>query len=338
MTYYYDETGVYPTRIDAIKHGKNPKFYYHDDFFSKVNWSTEPSESLEELYRQRAQQIRDNYQHVVICYSGGVDSTQVLETFYYNNIHIDEILVVGAFSQDKEKGSDDNHNGDIYHNVFPTLDGMNLPNTKITIADYTDKFRAPNQFSLIEKFGPEFYKHIGVRTSVHNLFWYDIDKFIGINKRTAYVMGKDKPLLKYHAPSKRYFTLFHDISYVDYGNKYQYENGDRVSFYSDPDASAIMVKQCHLIKQNAKITLREGKDLYDVYTNQITPIIYNLRNPLNHHSQKSKLVYLSARDMFMLNNKDSEMFNIYKQGIHKLSNEIDLSKKYIFESKPYFID
>ena len=68
---------------------KNIKFYYYDDVFSLVNWNLEPKESLEDLYRKRAEQIRKDYEYVILAYSGGHDSSQVLETFYYNNIHID---------------------------------------------------------------------------------------------------------------------------------------------------------------------------------------------------------------------------------------------------------
>ena len=88
-------------------------FYFYDEEFSKINWFIEPKDSLQTLYRKRAEQIRQDYEYVILAYSGGHDSTQVLETFYYNNIHINEILMVGAFSQDSYTGSDENHNAEI---------------------------------------------------------------------------------------------------------------------------------------------------------------------------------------------------------------------------------
>ena len=93
MIFYYDHYGnIFHNRYDAII-APNPCYlYYYDKEFSQANWNVEPSKSLQELYRERAEWIRNNYEYVILAYSGGADSTNVLESFYYNNIHIDEIL------------------------------------------------------------------------------------------------------------------------------------------------------------------------------------------------------------------------------------------------------
>lgn len=61
--------------------------------FDDVNW-TEPTETFKELCKQRAQQIRDSYDYIILSFSGGSDSTTVLNTFLENNIYIDEILIL----------------------------------------------------------------------------------------------------------------------------------------------------------------------------------------------------------------------------------------------------
>lgn len=338
MIFWYDKFKQYNDRLEAINSGNHCDFYYYDLEFSKFDWTTPPKESLQELYRRRAQQIRDQYDRVVICYSGGIDSTQVLETFYYNNIHIDEILVVGATSQDKEHGSDDNHNGDLYHNVFPYLKDLHLPKTKISFFDYTNYFDKPNTFTLIDKHGDDYVDHIGVRTSLHNLFWYDLDKFLGGNKNTAYVMGKDKPILEFDRLLKKYYMRFHDVSYVDYGNRYQYDNGKRINFYSEPDSVDIIIKQCHMIKdRNEYIQETWQKDIFLNYFENIKPIIYDLKRPLVHQSKKSKTLHLSARDMFLLNHKGSDIYNLYAKAIHGLNKKTDLLKPKVLLSRKWYI-
>lgn len=341
--FYYDKSNVYLNRLDAVRSNNPCSFYYHDDVFASLDWSKEPTESLSEVYRQRAQQIRDDYDHVVICYSGGIDSTNILETFYYNNIHIDEILVVGAISQDSVSGSDENHNGDLYHNVFPTLNSMDLSRTKISIVDYTTYFRDVNNFSLVKQYGHEFVEHIGIRTSVHNLFWYDMDKFLSHSRKTAYVMGKEKPILKYNGLVGKYYAAFHDISYTDYGNRYEYGDGRRINFYSEPGAFKVMLKQYYMIKERHQYMLskpdKEGVDIFGSYIENIKGIIYNLRNPLVHRSLKSKSTYLSARDMFMVNSTGSEIYNLYAAGIRKINDSnVDVAKKVVFESRAYYLD
>jgi hypothetical protein len=338
--FYYDEKQVFTNRNDAVRSGNKCNFYYYDDAFSKMDWSKEPKESLPELYRRRAQQIRDQYNHVVICYSGGIDSTQMLETFYYNNIHIDEILIVGALSQDPRFGSDQNHNADLYYNAFPTVNDLHFPNTKISFVDYTKYFDNLNNFTLLEKHGAEYTEHIGVRTSLHNLFWYDLDKFLGHKKKTAYVMGKEKPILKYDGLLQKYYACFSDISYTDYGNRYDYGVGDRINFYSHPDAFDVMLKQYYMIKnQNeyVKTVTSSTENIFENYLDKIKPIIYNLKNPLKHQSLKSKSTYLSARDMFILEKKNSNIYEMYGKAIARLNQTIDITEKFVFESKPYYL-
>ena len=82
--FWYDtDKNVYKTHLDALKSGKQCYIYYNDALYGSVNWKTEPSFSLKELYKLRAQEIRDTYQKVVVCLSGGIDSRNVLESFYY---------------------------------------------------------------------------------------------------------------------------------------------------------------------------------------------------------------------------------------------------------------
>ena len=340
MYYYDNDNKIYPLKNEALKTKKDLKFYFHDDFFIKQQWKVEPTESLNELYKQRAQQIRDKYEYVVLCYSGGADSTQILESFYYNNIHIDEILVVGALSQDSEKSVDENHNGDLYHNVFPTLNQFKLPNTKITLIDYTKYFNDPNFFTLIKQYGPEYHNYIGTYSSVHNLFWYDLPLFFRSDKQIAFIFGAEKPKVIYHKDTGKFCATFMDSSLTDYGFRYNYGSGKRVNFYTDPDAIKLMIKQHHVVK-NFLLENIIGKDpmIYDRfqvdYFSNVRPIIYNLKNPLAFESIKSKTTVLSARDKFMLTNKNSEIYNIFRQSLVNLSKDRNINQRYSIPSREY---
>ena len=131
MFFYNIDKDIIDNYYDAFAHHDIFYFYYFDKEFSSINWTIDSEKSLSDLYRQRAEQIRNDYEYVIIPYSGGYKSSLILETFYYNNIHIDEVLLVGAFSQDSYTGSDENHNGEIYNQAIPTLNKLNLKNTKI---------------------------------------------------------------------------------------------------------------------------------------------------------------------------------------------------------------
>jgi len=336
--FYYDESfNVYRNQLDAIASKKQCWLYFHDKEMALVDWKTEPSLTLEQLYKARAEYIRDNNKYIILCYSGGHDSTNILETFYYNNIHIDEILIVGALSQDSYEGSDENHNGELYKNVFPTLNKLNLPNTKITVADYTKWFNDPNNFSTIQLYGNEWTKHVGGFKSVHTLFWRDLKKFIGHenSKQTAYIMGTDKVYLK-HQPNAPSFVRFSDLSFFDYGSNYEDENFKRVNFYTDIHSTAtdITRKQAHIVNRYHKSGLNLGLS----HTNLINKLLYNLRNPLIYMSPKSIYTSISARDMFMLNAKNSDMYSMFAEGIRTISKYASAKEKHSFWTKPYYIE
>jgi hypothetical protein len=336
--FYYDkDSNIYQYQLDAVASKKHCWLYFHDKEMALVDWKTEPSQSLDQLYKTRAEYIRDNNKYVILCYSGGHDSTNILETFYYNNIHIDEILVVGALSQDSYEGSDENHNGELYKNVFPTLNKLNLPNTKITIVDYTKWFDDPKNFTTIMMYGSEWTKYVGGFRSVHKLFWRDLKKFIGHDnsKQTAYIMGTDKVYLNYEKGESSY-VRFSDLSFFDYGSNYEDENFKRVNFYTDnhPTATDITRKQAHLINKFKKLNIAPGMNETDL----LHKIIYKLRHPLVFMSPKSVYTSISARDMFILNAKNSEMYGIFTDGLKTITKYGSAKEKYHFWTRPYYIE
>ena len=59
-------------------------WHFHDDVFAKVKPTGQIS--LKELYKERALQLREKYDYLILNYSGGSDSWTILNTFLENNI------------------------------------------------------------------------------------------------------------------------------------------------------------------------------------------------------------------------------------------------------------
>ena len=57
------------------------QYRFNDLVFDSYNWTVEPAESLVQLYQRRAQQIREKYDYLVLFYSGGADSHNMLQSF-----------------------------------------------------------------------------------------------------------------------------------------------------------------------------------------------------------------------------------------------------------------
>ena len=328
MTFYYNKVdlSVHTNRIDAYNDPHPCLFYYYDKEFASADWRTEPKKSLKELYKERAQAIRDQYEYLILAFSGGHDSSNVLESFYYNGIHIDEILMVGAFSQDGYTGSDENHNAEIYKSAIPILNKLELRNTKITKKDYAPLLDNIENFSVIRDYGSDWIKHIGAYYSVHTMFWRDIQKHITIpeGKLTGMIFGTEKPNFLIDPVTKVPYTQFNDIQFTPYGNFKDTENLKRISFYSSIDSTEIMRKQLHIILEffirNCLVTKElPVKVFFDNYSKIIHRLIYPLNIPIPIVTPKSTNNILSIRDTYLIKNKTADIYKIYKDGISKLT-------------------
>ena len=60
--------------VEATKTGHFPEWDFNNDVFGQQNWTQEPETPLKELYRIRAQQLRNTYDYIRIEASGGGDS------------------------------------------------------------------------------------------------------------------------------------------------------------------------------------------------------------------------------------------------------------------------
>ncbi|MEN9389816.1 MAG: hypothetical protein RLY61_900 [Candidatus Parcubacteria bacterium] len=313
MSFYYAADGKkFNSKIEALKYknstGIQIGLYYHDDVYSKVDWKTEPPGSLDFYYKEQAQRLRDQYDYLILCYSGGYDSTNILETFFYNNIKLDKIVIVGAFSQDSEVGSDENHNGELYNNAFPTIKKMGLESIT-EIYDYTERFDNIDSFS-ISQYSSEWTHTTGGWFSPHNWWWKDagniiVPKNLG-SKRAAIIFGRDKPTVV----GKKFY--FYDTAITSYGNIQSSDNYDVINFYWDPNFTPILVKQLHVLKNTP-----------NVFLPTVEKYIYNLKNPLIFKSPKSPTTLLSLRDQYLHKKKNSRVHDLYVSGLKNISSFID---------------
>lgn len=349
MFYYFPDGNTFLSKIEAIKYSyttqKQFKFYYYDEVYSKLNWSVEPPETLDYYYLEQAKKIRDEYDYVILCYSGGYDSTNILEIFHYNNIKLDKIVVVGAFSKDLIKGSDENHNGELYLNSFPYLKFLNLENIT-QVCDYSVLFENINNFSISD-FEENWVDVIGTRVSPHHWFWKDLEKHVVPkqyeNKKVAIIFGKEKPklfwnkngfiLFEKEENAKAGFCFSDDVTH--YGNVVSNNYIKRINFYWDPNYPLILIKQLHIMKKfldlnnliNLNILINNEKNInllnHNIFNSGdnlknsvlVDSIIYNLKHKLNFKSPKSQNVHISLRDAFLFNKKNLDILKFYYNGM-----------------------
>ena len=128
---YPDKLGCYRvgdlkfySKLQAIemhtKTGIHPHWDFNEAVFDSYDWTVEPTEPLTEIYRARAQQLRDQYDYIVLMYSGGADSHNVLMSFLNNDIKLDE---VASMSNQQATGDKNSWmNTEIFNVAIPTVE------------------------------------------------------------------------------------------------------------------------------------------------------------------------------------------------------------------------
>lgn len=190
----------------ASKNKTGIVWIYHDELFSKIDRALLGKISLDELYRQRAQQLRDTYDYLILNYSGGADSHNVLMSFLNNNIKIDQISVRFPFSAIFKKLHNpnmhirhaSNRNSEWDFTIKPFLDNLAFthPDIRIELIDWLDK-------SVLEKLEEDSFLSdprggyfLGSMLRSAN---FAIDKgereMLDKGKRVANMWGIDKPRL-----------------------------------------------------------------------------------------------------------------------------------------------
>lgn len=346
LYYYFDNNTLTTSKLLALEYEstykKRSNFYYHDHVYSQLNWNKEPPHPLDFYYREQAQKIRDEYDYVILCYSGGIDSTNILETFYYNNIKLDKIITLGSFSQDSFIGDDSNKNGEYYFNVLPLIKKFELDSI-FQVIDYTDIFYNLKTLSLVHD--PNWIEKTGSWFSPHNWVWRDIHNFVVPtefrNKKVAIIFGKDKPILK--KDNKDYFFNFADTAINSYGFGSGIDGIDIINFYWDPSFPDILIKQLHIIKkyvETNRIDLTENKTRQNVlnfFKITAEPLIYNIQNPLSFVGKKSVSTIISARDSYLINKKNSDVYEFFKNGVLLLRNRLGSLDMPVRFSKNYYL-
>ena len=78
----------------ATETNQFPEWNFSNETFGAQNWLIEPNINILDLYRIRAQQLRDKYDYIRLEFSGGGDSTTALYSFINNGIHLDEDAII----------------------------------------------------------------------------------------------------------------------------------------------------------------------------------------------------------------------------------------------------
>lgn len=244
--FYVFDQRIYTSKIraliDASQRGSDIQFYYNDHVYGAHDWSVPPGDNLPSLYAAQARLIREKYDYLILMFSGGSDSTNMLRAFLDNQIKIDEIWSMVALTNTCDKY--DLPNIEITLSAMPLLKQASAQGIRVEMINQTD-WDSP----LAEDW---FLDAPGVRLSNDsmmrkNLFLHNprIKGMVDSGQRLVYVCGYDKPRL----------VLDNDVWYLGFLDFFLATNWSSQHltpegpwfewFYYDPDMPEVLVKSCH---------------------------------------------------------------------------------------------
>jgi len=258
LGYYKVNNNIFTDKLAAILHANERKdqveWYFNNEIYQKVNWQLEPELSLDTYYKIRAQQIRDEYDYVIILCSGGGDSTNVVWSFLRNNIHVDEIIAsaplngIRQWNSTNRENSAGNTMSETLLTQLPLMENIHseYPDVKITINDYFDTLMEYDTDDWIFRCGEWIHPSSAAR--------YDLDKQLHIKKlaeqgkKIAIVYGIDKPHLFYDV-GDTINIMMSDLTVNVQRSPFKdkYPNVENVLFYYTPDLPQMQVKQAHVL-------------------------------------------------------------------------------------------
>ena len=248
----------------GTKNGFNVRWVFNDSVYDTVDWTIPITTSLKDLYKKRALQLREKYDHIVLHYSGGQDSNNILHAFIDNDIHLDKIIMQVPEPQRHSTTDNDtsweNHWAEIDYQAIPYLKQFanQLAKTVIEVQDMAA--------SAIELFSKDTWSEAVTPNASYNMGvvaramgqYNDIDllRLSDKGRTSCQLLGIDKPLVYFDGVD--YYTFFVDqnayhIAPVDNTLSDLFNVSVTEFFYWTPDMPEIVVKQSQEIKQACEL-------------------------------------------------------------------------------------
>lgn len=299
---YYSVNGErFYNKLYAVKRAAElntiPRWSFFENAFDSIDVTTLGKVSLTELYRQRALQLRDSYDYLILHYSGGSDSWNILNTFLKNNIKLDCVLVSRPKRMtDKNLYTPNVHDitgynmsseWDIVIKKDLTWLAAHYPNIKIEISDWTE--------ALIEseRNMDDVMSSITTQTPLNCIFknqqvCYSEQEQLSLGKSVARIYGIDKPKLA--TKDNVCYYYFMDVSFSTLSESAANPQGTEY-FYSTPKFPILAAEQAYAVFSYYKAAAerrhllldsagRQSRDWAGLSTSQIYESIYQAESAI----------------------------------------------------------
>jgi len=355
--YYICNRKEFLSKVDACLYSqlnnKPVRWNFLDDHFGVYDWTVEPEVTLDELYDQRARELREQYDYIILSYSGGSDSHNMVESFIRQGLHIDEILTnhlstVANKTTVLDPTVTDTTNFHAEHDLqaMPRLRELHhrIPRTKITVLDMSQSLIESMKATFVdETWALHGSDHLSMSYQFRTNYMYfaELKKQFDKGKSIGFVLGSDKPNT----------YLMDNSLYLDFSDRVanlpnlaqhniDYENISLEFFYWASTTAPMICKQTHVIRRWVEHASEEHKALWrrrDMaawrsYKEKITRgLIYTTWNDEWFQTTKGSVWWNTQYDLWAHSTPELEQVrNNWKRG---LSHVVKLIPSYVQYTK-----
>lgn len=329
--------------IEATRVNHWPEWKFNIKTYAGLDWAQEPAQDLRELYRRRAQQLRDQYDYIRLECSGGSDSTTVAFSFLLNGIHLDEVIF--RYPKLGEKGVSGDASNTKAENTLseyefaakPLLHWIrtNFPNTVVREHDFSENMlaqEATRNESWVFRTRDWFQPAHGDKYDQFNVPEHRVIADSG--KKICVLLGIEKP--RVCLINQDWYCYFSDVQansahpivgdYTNITNEY---------FYWTPDMPEITVKQAHMVRHwfdhayNSQLKNLLEWPNYSIskrtaYESLVKSIIYPDYDQETWQTAKPTDSFYNEMDTwFYTNFAETKLYTAWLRGLEFLVDKID---------------
>jgi hypothetical protein len=348
LGFYQIDDKKYYSKVQALIEGTRlnrfPEWNFNKNTFDNFAWDIEPEINLKELYRMRAQQLREQYDYIRMEVSGGGDSSTAVYSFVNNNIHLDEVVFRYPKTGEKNVTDDpfntkpENTLSEWKYAAQPLLQWIatHAPRTKITMHDYSvDMLNSNHDESWVYRTKDYFqpghaFKHTVAAVDSHK---HTLDRGL----RVCMLWGVDKP--KICIKDKKWYLYFMDVQANNANPEVgQWNNITNEYFYWTPDLPELLCKQAHVIKKWFDLPSNIGLQHLARWPNYsfsqrtafesiVKPLIYPDYDHTTFQTSKPTNSFYNEMDFwFYTNFTETHAYRVWQAGLKHLVDNVD--KKY----------
>ncbi|MCH1416724.1 MAG: hypothetical protein L7V30_04340 [Gammaproteobacteria bacterium] len=253
LFYHLQDGRFFPTKWLAIDHGyniglsnlditaklrcclhKNLSFDYYD-------WTVEPTESWDEVLKERLLWFRDNYEWLCLSYSGGADSQLILDTALKHKIKLDEIAIITTSLEGLGRDFNDYLSWELKKVALPRLESTDLSligNPLISI------WQVDDWDLMAEAYSPDYIINHSSRTYEKYSTSQGAVALQASKKGGVILRGATHPTVLYDSSRDKFYTEIWDTDNFICGHQHE----DKLAFFTSPEAPWVHAKQLHIMK------------------------------------------------------------------------------------------